>query len=237
MLNKKQIIRIAELTLTAVAAFTLTGNAEARNHSSNKIILMRPTDLPELARGTGEAMLLHATGDGRTFLYIEQNEGARLAVFDVTDPAEIKVETAAPLNAPGSFDFVSSLGDDAERVRFRNGQGEAVLNLHKAKAPTLNTIQGLDLHGSTQRLGDDGRIVVDGRNLQSDATDPHYQLVDISNPLDPHPVADVMQVRAELTNDETGTTFLLTADGLYVVRRTAVEGEYSIHQWQLSHPG
>ena len=236
-MKKNQIIRIAALTLTAVAAFTFTGNAEERNHSSNKIILMRPTDLPELARGSGEAMLLHATGDGRTFLYIEQNGGARLAVFDVTNPAEIKVETAAPLNAPGSFDFVSPLGDHAELVRFRNGQGEAVLNLHKAKAPTLNAIQGLDLQGSMERLGDDGLIVVDGPNLQSDATDRNYQVVDISNPLNPHPVADVKQVRAELTNDETGTTFLLTADGLYVIRRPAVEEEYNIHQWQLSHPG
>ena len=236
-MNKKQIIRIAELTLTAVAAFTLTANAEAMNHRSNKIIIMRPTDLPELARGTSEAMLLNATGDGRTFLYIEQNDGARLAVFDVTDPAEINEVTAARLNGPGSFDFVSSLGDNAELLRFRNGQGEAVLDLHKAKAPRLNTIQGLDLQGSAERLGDDGLIVVHGPNLQSDATDPNYQVVDLSNPLNPRPVAKVKQVRAELTNDETGTTFLLTADGLYVIRRPAVEEEYDIHEWQLSHPG
>ena len=236
-MNKKQIIRLAELTLTAVAAFTFTGNAEARNHASNKIILMRPTDLPKLARGTGEAMLLNATGDGRTFLYVEQDDGARLAVFDVTDPAKIKEETAARLNAPGSFDFVSPLEDDAELVRFRNGQREAVLNLHNAKAPTLNTIQGPELQGSTGRLGDDGLIVVDGPNLQSDVIDPNYHIIDISNPLKPNPVADVKQVRAELTNDETGTTFLLTPDGLYVIRRPAVEEEYNIHEWQLSHAG
>ena len=71
-----------------------------------------------------------------------------------------------------TLDFVSSLGDYAELVRFRNGQGEAVLNLHK----------------------DDGLIVADQPNAQSDANDPNYQVVDLSNPLRPNPVADVKQV-------------------------------------------
>src|SRR6266481_4424222 len=99
---------------------------QATNHP--KIIVTRPADLPELARKRGQAMLLHATGDGRTHLYIEQNDGARLAVFDVTDPGHVTVEGSAQVDAPGAFDFVSSLGDYAELVRFRNGQGEAVLD-------------------------------------------------------------------------------------------------------------
>jgi hypothetical protein len=235
-LNKKRITRIAQLALAAVAALTLTGHAEARNHP-NKIILVRPADLPELARVPGQAMLLHYTGDGKTHLYIEQNHGARLAVFDVTDPAHVKEEGLAHVDAPGAFDFVSSLGDYAELVRFRNGQGEAVLNLHKAKVPTLVTIQGLDVQGSTERLGDDGLIAADQPDAQSDANDPNYQVVDLSNPLHPNPVGNVKQVREKITNDETGTTFLLTADGLYLVRRPAVEEENFIHEWQLSHPG
>jgi len=165
------------------------------------------------------------------------------AIFDVTDPAHVKQEGSAQVDAPGSFDFVSSLGDNAELVRFRSGQGEAVLNLHKVKAPTLNTIQGLDLHGSTQRLGDDGFIIASqptaqSTPMQSGSGDPtNYQLVDISNPLHPSPLADVKQVREEVTNNDTGTTFLLTADGLYLIRRPAVEEEYDIHEWQMSHPG
>jgi hypothetical protein len=235
-LNKKRITRIAQLALAAVAALTLTGRAEARNHA-NKIILVRPADLPELARVPGQAMLLHYTGDGRTHLYIEQNHGARLAIFDVTDPAHVKEEGSAHVEASGAFDFVSSLGDYAELVRFRNGQGEAVLNLHKVKAPTLNTIQGLDVQGSAERLGDDGFIIADQPNAQPGAHDPNYQVVDLSNPLRPNPVGDVKQVLEKITNDETGTTFLLTADGLYLVRRPAVEEEYYIHEWQMSHPG
>jgi hypothetical protein len=56
-------------------------------------------------------------------------------------------------------------------------------------------------------------------------------------PLQRNPVADVKQVREKIRNDETGTTFLLTADGLYLIRRPAVEEEYKIHEWQMSHPG
>ncbi len=226
-MSKKRITRIAKLALTAIAALTFAAYAEARNHP--KIIVTRPADLPELARERGQAMLLHATGDGRTHLYIEQNDGGRLAVFDVTDPGHVKVEGSAQVDAPGAFDFVSSLGDYAELVRFRNGQGEAVLDLHKVKTPTLNKIQGLDFQGSTERLGGDGLIV-------ADANDPNYQVVDLSNPVAPNPVAEVKHVLEKITNDETGTTFLLAVDGLYVIRRPAVEEEYEIHQ-QQSDPG
>lgn len=235
-MNRNRVIQITQLTLAVVAAFTLTGQAQARSRA-NKIIVERPADLPELARVTGQAMLLHDTGDGRTLLYIEQNRGTRLAIFDVTDPAKIKEEAAARLDTPGSFDFVSPLGDNAELVRFRHGQGEAVLNLHKAKLPTLNTVPGLDIQGSTQRLGDDGLLVADQANAQSGSNDPNYQVVDLSNPLHPNPVADVKQVLDKITNDETGTTFLLATDGLYLIRRPAVEEEHDIHEYQMSHPG
>jgi hypothetical protein len=235
-MNKRRIIRVAQLTLAAAAALTLTASADAKNRP-NKIIVVRPTNLPELARVPGEAMILHATGDGKTHLYVEQNNGARLAIFDVTDPANVKQESAAQLDARGPFEFVSSLGDNAELIRFKNGQGEAVLDLHKAKAPVIKMLPGLVLHGATERLGDDGFIVSNQASAQSDANDPDYQVVETPGTREPNRVYDVKQVREQITNDETGTTFLLAADGLYLIRRPAVEYENSIHQWQLSHPG
>ncbi|HEY4950157.1 MAG TPA: hypothetical protein VIH88_07485 [Candidatus Acidoferrales bacterium] len=235
-MNKKRIIWIAQLTLTAVAALMFTGHAEATNHrSSDKIIVVGPADLPELARVTGQAMMLHDTMDGRTLLYIEQNQGARLAIFDVTDPAHVKAQGSAQVAAPGSFDFVSSLGADAVLVRFRNGQGEAVLNLHKVKTPTLDMIQGLYLQGSMEFLGDEGLIVVHQPSVQSDPNDKDYQVVDISNPLRPNPVTDIKQVLEKITNYETGTTFLLTADGLYLIRQPAAEEEFRMRQQQMRH--
>jgi hypothetical protein len=236
-MNAKKIFRIAQLTLAAAAAVTLTAPADAKNHPSNRIILVRPTGLPELASVPGQAMILHPTADGRTFLYVEQNHGARLAIFDVTDPARVKQESAAQLDAPGSFDFVSSFGDDAELIRYRHGQGEAVLDLHKVKLPTIKTVPGLQFQGSTERLGDDGFLISNVASVQPEAKAPDYQVVANANSRELNAVYDVKQVREEIANDETGTTFLLASDGLYLVRRPAVEEEYHIHQWQLSHPG
>ena len=74
-------------------------------------------------------MFLHASADGRTLLYVEQSQGARLAIFDVTNPARIKSAGAVQLDVPGPFDFVSTFGNRAEIVRFRHGKGDALLDL------------------------------------------------------------------------------------------------------------
>lgn len=59
-------------------------------------------------------MFLLDTIDGRTLLYIEQNQGARFAILDVTDPGHVKGEGSVQLDAPGPFDSVSALGNRAE---------------------------------------------------------------------------------------------------------------------------
>jgi hypothetical protein len=229
-LNTKQMIRIARLTLTAAAALTMTGYAAARNRSS-KIVLVSPAELPEFARVTGQAMTLHITADGRALLYVEQNDGARLAIFDVTDPAKIKQKAAPQLDAPGSFDFVASLGDHAELIRFRDGQGEAVLDLQNIKLPTIRIVPGLKFRRSTERLAGDGFITSTNHgNLPSDADPLDYQITANSR------TYEVKQVRQEITNHETGTTFLLAADGLYLVRRPAVEKEYKFTDWRMNNP-
>jgi hypothetical protein len=223
------MIRIARLTLTAAAALTMTGYAAAPNRSS-KIVLVSPAELPELARVTGQAMALHTTADGRTLLYVEQNDGARLAIFDVTDPAKIKQKAAPQLDAPGSFDFVASLGDHAELIRFRDGQGEAVLDLHNIKLPIIRVVPGLKFRRSTERPADDGFITSTNHvSLASDADPLDYQITANSR------TYEVKQVRQEITNHETGTTFLLAADGLYLVRRPAVEKEYKFTDWQMNN--
>jgi hypothetical protein len=235
-LNKKQMMRIAGLSLAAAAALTMTGHAAAKNRP-NKIIVVRPTELPELAQVSGQAMVLQATGDGRTLLYVEQNDGARLAIFDVTDPANVKQQPAARLDAPGSFDFVGPLGDHAELIRFRDGQGEAVLDLHNAKLPTIKSIPRLTFQGSPKHLGGDGFMISNKATVQPEPTAVDYQVVETANSREPNRVYEVKQVRQEITNDKTGTTFLLTADGLYLIRRPAVEEEYKIYEWQMSHSG
>src|ERR1700693_4210851 len=100
----------------AVAIFAIAAVAAGTVHASppNPVVVVPPTDLPALARQTGDAMLLHETIDGRIMLYIAQNQGARLATFDVTDPLHIRGEGSVHLDASGPFDFVSPVGDQAE---------------------------------------------------------------------------------------------------------------------------
>jgi hypothetical protein len=196
--------------------------------SFSNILVVPPTALPELARQSGEAMFLHATVDGRTLLYIEHNQGARLAILDVTDPNQIKGEGTVQLDAAGPFDFVSTLGEQAELVRFRQGQGNAVLDLHKAKAPTLEKVQGLTLQGQTTPLGGDGFTVSTPAGADAQST-RDYQVVDPASSQELR-VFDVKQVQQEIANKDTGTTFLLTQSGLYLVRRPAVEMDRKLRE-------
>jgi hypothetical protein len=183
-----------------IAVGGMVGVAAVDAKPSNETILVGPTDLPELARQGGEAMLLHEAVDGNMLLYIEQNHGARLAIFDVTDPAHIKGRGSVELGASEPFDFISPLGNHAELVRFRQRDEDAVLDFLRAKDPQLKTVQGVALQGAIARRGN------------GEST----------------PGGQTMEVREEMTNAITGTTFMLTEGGLYVIRRPAVESLHKI---------
>jgi len=157
-----KISNYLRLAVTAILAFGIAAGPaiyaapkpkdKMAGKSSGKIILVTPAELPELARQSGDAMLLHATQDGRTILYVEQNGGGRLAIFDVTDPSSIKRERSVQIDAAGPFDFVSSLTDSEVLVRFRQGQGDAALDLRKVWAPAIRTVPGLKLAGQTEKV-------------------------------------------------------------------------------------
>jgi len=219
---------VRRAVIAIVAAGTVAAPA-AYSRTSNDLIVVPPADLPDLARQTGEAMLLHETFDGRTHLYIEQNHGVQLAIFDVTDPSHVKGEGSVQIEAPGPFDFVSTLGDRAEVVQFRQGQGSAVLDLHKVNVPTLTKVQGLTLQGATMALGDDGFIVTSRADSKAQSA-PDAQVVVIASRGDLNHVFDIGDVRQELTKHDTGTTFLLTQSGLYIVRRPLVERENELRE-------
>jgi hypothetical protein len=209
---------------TAIVACGLMAAAAARANSSDNIVVVPPPELPALARQTGEAMFLHDTIDGRTLLYIEQNQGARLAAFDVTDPVHIKGKGSVRLDASGPFDFVSPLGDHAERVRYRQSHDEAVLDLPMIKDPHLKTVLGLTIQDPITTLGKDG-FTVSG---QAKAGPRDYQLLDTAYSGEINRVFDIKQAREEVTKTDTGTTFMLTENGLYVIRRPAVEWNHQL---------
>jgi hypothetical protein len=189
---------------------------------SNDVVLVPPTSLPTLARQSGEAMFLHDTWDGRTLLYVEQREGAQLAIFDVTDPAHVKGEGSVQLDAAGPFDFVAALGDRTELVRFRGGQGDAVLDLRKV--PMLKKVSGLGTPSSATLLAtDSSRFTGPAIDAAVGQGTRDYHVFQSGRSRGDDRVVEVKQVRQEATNADTGTTFLLAENGLYLIRRPALE--------------
>ena len=222
--------------MAIVAGGIVAASAVEANSSSN-IVVLAPAVLPELARQPGEAMLLRETVDGRAFLYVEQQQGARLAIFDVTDPVHIKDEGAVQLGTDGAFDFISSIGGKQEIIEYRQGHKDAVLDFQTATLPNLKSVQGLTLRGPITPLGSDGFIVA-GDDANAPSTQ-NYQVVDsASSPL-LGTVLDVQQVRETISKADTGTTFFLGKEGLFVVRRPAVESEKKQRDeaWLLQHAG
>jgi hypothetical protein len=221
------------LGLVVAASILSTSSAEAEIHSRSKqLAVMEAPDLPEQAQIPGNSLFLHSDSAGDTYLYIEQQRGARLSVFDVTDPARIKLVVSTPLAAEGAFDFIRPIGDHAELVYFRDSQKEAVLDLRKTKRPALRMISTVTDLGPAETLGENGLLVTSQAHKFAPAVARDYQVIDIAGSV-PTELATVKDVKHRATNDETGTTFLLGSDGLTVVRRLRVEEEYKVNQMQM----
>jgi hypothetical protein len=99
------------------------------------------------------------------------------------------------LSASGPFDSISPLGNQAEPVRFRQRQ-DAVLDL-------------------------DSAFTVADQDDAPPARD--YAVIDTLTAYELSRIFDVKKVRAELSKGDTGTTFMLTDSGQYVIRRPGME--------------
>jgi len=225
--------RFGSIATAAVAGvlLTLPVQAEIKSHSGN-LIVEQPADLPTMALTPGQSLFLCQAGDGETYLYVEQQNGAQLAVFDVTDPAKIKAAASVSINAPGVFDFVRYLNDRTELVRFCDSGRLAELDLREAKNPTLKLASALSEQGRTETLGQTGVMMVNGHYRYVGGEGHDYNLIDVSDPAHTVPVATIRQVKHKVVNEETGTTYLLGSDGLTVIRRPRVEEDHKIEQIQ-----
>ena len=221
------------LGLVVAASILPMQSAEAEIHSRSKqLVIMEAPDLPEQAQTPGNSLFLHSDSAGSTYLYIEQQRGARLSVFDVTDPARIKLVVSTPLATKSAFDFVRPLGGHAELVCFRDGQKEAVLDLRKTKRPVLRMISTVTDLRSAETLGQSTLLVSSQSHQYAPAVARDYQVIDMAASV-PTQLAIVKDVKHRVANDETGTTFLLGGNGLTVVRRPRVEQEYKVNQMQM----
>ena len=167
----------------------------------------------------------HFNNSGSTYLYVEQQQGVRLTVFEVTDPAHIKMVSSTQLAVTGPFDFVHPLDGRAELIRFRDGKSVGVLDLSEASKPSFRLVPSLVDPGQTEPLGETGYLGVDEPYNYVRVITRDEQVVDISTPSDPILLATVRQVKHRVVNNDTGTTFLLGGDGLAVVRRISVEND------------
>jgi hypothetical protein len=231
MLTKSRIFP-AVITSFFLGGALLAGTAKAEGAShSNNLIIEQPANLPELAQRPGIAFHLYTeSGDGNAYLYVEQHNGQRLVVFDVTDPGHVKMVGNVSLPVPAPFEFAEPVGTSSILVRFYNNQGIAVLDLHNAKAPVLKTVNGLQYTGYAEPLGESAFMVTDNPSMNPARVSRDYQIVDASNATNPVLLYTGNRVVQTITRDETGTTFLLGQNGLTVIRRPRVEQEYQAEQ-------
>jgi hypothetical protein len=221
-------VGFAVVTLVLPASF-----AQAESHSKSKeLVVMDARNLPEQARAEGNSLLLHSDSAGNTYLYIAQQQGKQLSIFDVTDPARIKFIVSTPLASEGTFDFIRPLGDYAELVYFREGQKVGILDLHKANNPVLRTISISANLDTAKPLGWSGLLAGNGSYKYIPGVARDVQVIDISA-TNPTLLVTLKDVKHRLTNNETGTTFFLNNDGLTVVRQISVETNYRIRQMQM----
>jgi hypothetical protein len=204
---------------TFAAAILVSGifsscSASAAPFGAN-IVVIPPAELPESARVHVEAMMLRTDDDGMTYLYLEQEQGAKLTVLDVTDPSRIKALKTVDLVTPGPFDFVSPFNSRAELILFRGTGRQAIIDLRRPQNPVYRDT-------SESKLQGDGIMI---HNRPDEMMEPvDYQIVDGAGSRHASHIMDVKGVKQELTNDGTGTTFLLARDGLFVIRRPPLEG-------------
>jgi len=213
--------------LAAVFAALVVIRADA-SVRSKFIIVEFPSDLPEAAQISSEAMYLHHTGAAQAILYLEQDQGRKLAILDVTDPANIRAVGQVSLNAPSPYDFVQNLDDSAALIHYRNHSGFAVISFKQYKQPTLTEEPEYVHSASLMAVGPDGLLVVSPPR-SSPSREAQYEVLSISHPSNPRPLATIKGVIQRADRPQTGTIFLLNGQGLTVVRCLATEQEHQMH--------
>jgi hypothetical protein len=225
----------AFLITTILAVSGATAYAIVRPHSKT-IVVESAVNLPVLAQADAEAMYLHDTTDGSTFLYIEAENGQQLTTLDVTDPARIQRVAQTTIPANSAFDFVRSVGDEGALIRYRNGSGVALLSFKRYKQPVLLNSSALEGTDTSEALGQTALLITSNDATVHPFADPRsYKVVDTANQSQPGLLATIPEVLQRLSKSDTGTLFLLNKDGVTVVRRLRVEEEHQIELEQEAH--
>ena len=195
---------------------------------SKEVVILDPRELPEIAQSAGQSIELHRLSNGKTYLYMEQFQLRRLAILDVTEPARIKPVAWVKLDVSAPFDFVRDLDDSTALICLRDNKGAAIVDMRKPSEPTLSMTDALRQAAHTEEIGFTGILMVNEPRRDGDIPARDFQIVDTSDPRRPRLLKTVSQVQKKLNDPETGTVYLVGAEGLTVVRRPQVEEQHKL---------
>jgi len=217
-----------------VAIFPMIVSVQANASVRSKTIVVDlPPDLPEMAQGHSEAMYLHHTHAAQAILYLEKDQGRKMAILDVTDPAHIQAVGQVSVAAPATYDFVQYLGNSTVLIHYRNHSGFATINFKNYKEPVLTAEPGYLHPAKVQLDGTDAFVLVSANTTTSAPTrEPQDEVLSVSGSSGPTPLATVKGVIQRVDRPGTGTIFLLNEQGVTVVRSLAAEQEHQIEVWE-----
>ena len=191
----------------------------ASQRIDGNLVIVPASKLPPEARVQGDAMALHNVDLETLYLYIEQEHGRKLAVFDVRNPGTIRFKKLVPLNVPGPFDFVSLVAPNSMLIRFRDGSGDAILDLRKPKDPQVRALSERPIETYIIPVSWDPWIT-QKRDSQRERPPTDYQVVTSK---DLRPIATIRSVIQKVNDLGNQTTYLLGAEGLTVIRNMGGE--------------
>jgi hypothetical protein len=220
---------LSGLVVAVLAVSSMAAHAAVAQPHSRTIVVQSPSNSSVLAQNDSDAMYLHLTGDGRSLLYIEAEDGRTLTVLNVTDPAKIQRVAQVRLAATSAFDFIQPVGDDRALIHYRNGSGDAVLSFKNYKHPELVAASPLGGGHTFSKLGETAMMSTSANVASDPISDPTYQVWDNSKASGPDLLATIPGVTQRLAKQDTGTLFLLSKDGVTVVRRLRVEEDHDIN--------
>jgi hypothetical protein len=200
------------IALFVISATVIQATAEGKGD----LVIVPSHKLPEKAHRAGQAMKLHLVSPDTLYLYVEQDNGRSIAVFDVSHPGKIALKALVAVDAPAPFTFVETVGRHTELIRYTDGSGNALLDLSKPKLPGIKTMAATASEAYVLPIREAGSGIsgiVTKPYISSVSAD--YQVILPSRPQQIFTVREVIQ---QLRDEANGTTYLLGSDGLTVIR-------------------
>jgi hypothetical protein len=216
------------LLATAVLMGTVVTSPSASAFSQNGLVIENLPTNSAIDESPAQDLLLRSANDGSTYLYVEQQQGTRLLVFDVTNPEHMSLVTSTSIAVHGAYDFVDPV-NDGERIAFRDGSGSALLDLHKPKAPRISTPPEHAPH-ARDRLGRTSSLVSSAApfesQIETDASVRPRTVQFVKPGRHSRVVASMDDVTRLTERPLTGTVFLLADGNVMILRSLGVELQY-----------